>query len=92
MLQAESNLMLRQPRMRRRLSLLTTGQCCCLATWPSSPSSRQLRPVTVMVEVDGDVGVPQLNQRIAAPALGPLIRSAFSAQLQLRRGAVPDRL
>jgi hypothetical protein len=45
-----------------------------------------------MVEVDGDVGVPQLNQRIAAPALDPLIRSAFSARLQLRRGAVPDRL
>jgi hypothetical protein len=40
-----------------------------------------------MVEVDGDVGVLQLNQRIAAPVLGHLIRRASSAQLQLRRGA-----
>ena len=40
-----------------------------------------------MVGIGGDVDVPRLNRRIASPVLGHLIRSAFSAQLQLRQGA-----
>jgi hypothetical protein len=51
-----------------------------------------MRPATVMVGVGGDVNVPRLHRRIAAPVLGRLLRSTFSAQLQLRRGAVPDPL
>jgi hypothetical protein len=40
-----------------------------------------------MVGVGGDVGVLRLNRQIADLVLGRLIRSAFSAQLQLRQGA-----
>ena len=40
-----------------------------------------------MVGVGGDVGVLRLDRRIADLSLGRLIRSAFSAQLQLRHSA-----